>query len=358
MNKKGFTLIELIAIIVVLGIIMTIVAVSVSDNVDKSKKESVSELAKNYAESVRSMRANGELNYEPKKDEVLIIPYNQIKILDITNSNATGYGKILPSYCFVGVMNKNNNYLYFINQVDESFHILDRINYNNLSKEDVQASEDILANLAQVTAPLSSFNISYDGNDYALKGVRVEFFANYKKESNLFITSFDLKDIDVNFKGRLSLYNWSNPSETIEMKVEKNELGVLSNKTYTLKKLDANSMWIAVDSNNETLSVGGKILKIDVKGVRSDSVIFDLYLDDELIYDSIDSTVNTTLTGYYTPDSSYLTSNAQIKGNIAAYDNYAVSDIPLATDNEFTINGIKYVITGSKIQYIIVKKVV
>lgn len=358
MNKKGFTLVELISMIVILGIIMVIVVVSVSDNIETSRDESFIELGKNYAESVRVMRSNGELLYEPKSNEAVIIPYAQIKNLNLTNPELTGYGKILPSYCFIGVINKNNNYSYFINQVDESYHILDRVNNNTVTREDVQASEDVLSNLAQVTAPLSSFSVEYNNSNYTFKGARVEFSANYKKENNLFVTSFDLVNRGIVFKGTIALHNWQNESnKTITMKIEKKELGILnSNKTYTFKKPSQSDMWIAVDSYDNPLNVGGKTLQIDIKSVGNDYVVFDLYLDDMIVYEGILTTTKTTLSGYYTDDNSYISSNAKLKGNIISYDNYAASNIPLATDNEFTIDGIKYTITGSEVKYIIVNK--
>ena len=359
MNKKGFTLIELIATIVVLGVIMTIVVVSITGNINSSKDDSFVNLGKNYAESVRAMRSNGELYYEPKTDEAVLIPYEQVKGLEINNSDVTGYGKILPSYCFISVLNKNNNYLYYINQVDESYHILDRKENNNVSKDDIEASEDILSNLAQVKTPLSSFHINYDGNNYSLKGVRVEFLSKYKKESNKFITNFDLIDRGITFKGRLSLYNWTSndSSKKIELKIDNNKIGELSNKTYTFKREQngAYGIWKAVDTSGNQLFVNGKTLEIDVRVIDNEFVVFDLRIDNQITYEGVTTTSDVILSGYYTGDSSYSLSNAQIKGNITAYDNY-VNGIPLSSNNEFTIDGIKYLVNSSRIQYIVVKK--
>ena len=38
-NNKGFTLVELLAVIVILGVIITIVTLNVGNSLDRSKKE-------------------------------------------------------------------------------------------------------------------------------------------------------------------------------------------------------------------------------------------------------------------------------------------------------------------------------
>ena len=357
MNKKGFTLIELLSIIIILSVIMTIAVVSISDNINKSKEDSFVNLAKNYAESARSLRANGKLLYEPKNGEAIIIPYDQLNDLDITNSSSTGYGKILPSYCFVGIMNKNNNYLYYVNQVDESYHILDGIEYNSMTNNDIESSEEILSTLAQIRSPLTSFNIDYGDSNYQIKGVRVEFYAKYKQESNTSITSFDLTDRNTTFKGKLYLYNMesNDSSKRIELKVENSKSIFLHNKLYTFKDIpnDNTTDMVAVDSFGQALKINNKKLKINIKAVTENSVSFDLLADNEIIYENVNTTADTILSGYYTIDNSYQSSNAMIKGSISSYDNYVNSNV---NNIEYTINGIKYLLNGSTIKYIIVKK--
>ena len=53
MNKKGFTLIELIAVVIVLGILMIIAIPSVSTLVDNSRKKAYLDIAQTYVDAVR-----------------------------------------------------------------------------------------------------------------------------------------------------------------------------------------------------------------------------------------------------------------------------------------------------------------
>jgi type IV pilus assembly protein PilA len=137
MNKKGFTLIEILAVIVIIGITATIGIAAVSRNITKSRDASVVDLAKNYAEGARTMKAKDNFYYEPKNGEAIIIPYSGIEGVDIENGEETAYGAIIPSYCFIGIANNGGNFYYYINQADESYHIINGVEYNSLDQDDI-----------------------------------------------------------------------------------------------------------------------------------------------------------------------------------------------------------------------------
>ena len=161
MNKKGFTLIEILAVIVIIGIISTIGIISVTRNIAESRDATVVDLAKNYAEGARTLRGKGDLYYEPKNGEAVVIPYEHVNGTEIENKDETGYGEIMPSYCFVGIVNNNNNYTYYVNQLDESFHFLDRVEYNNVTKDDILVGTEEMArvSLIELKAPYNDFYI-------------------------------------------------------------------------------------------------------------------------------------------------------------------------------------------------------
>lgn len=362
MNKKGFTLIELLAVIVILGIVTTIVITIVSDSINSSKDESVIELAKNYAESARVMRSNDSLYYEPKNNEATIIPYNQITGTEISNKDKTAYGEIIPSYCFIGIVNNNNKYSYYINQVDQGSRILNGSNYNSVSKDDiiVGAEQTQSNNMKELTTPYTTFNITYNNDIYNIKAVGVKFNAKYKQDStNYFRTSFDLKDQNIKFKGNLTLYNYNSNNKEVKMELESNQIGELSNTTYTFKKTTSGALgiWTAVDDSNRTLHLYGKELKINIKTIESYYVSFDLLLDSEIIYSGVNSSMYVPLYGYFTNDSSYVLTNYAVKGNISLYDGYATTGLfPNTNTNEVSVDGIDYTVDSSEVLYLVVKK--
>ena len=57
---------------------------------------------------------------------------------------------------------------------------------------------------------------------------------------------------------------------------------------------------------------------------------------------------NVSLYGYYTRDSSYISANAHVKGNIASYDSFVASG-----SNKITYNNVEYTVSSSEIMYII-----
>lgn len=362
MNKKGFTLIELLAVIVILGIITTIVITIVTDSINSSKDESVVELAKNYAESARVMKSNDSLYYEPKNNEATIIPYEQITGTEISNKDKTAYGNIIPSYCFVGIVNNNNKYSYYINQVDQGSRILNGADYNNVSKDDIiVGAEQVTSNdLKELVPPYSTFSISYNNSNYNIKALGVKFNAKYKQNSsNYFRTSFDLKDQNIKFKGKLTLYNWTSSNREMKLSLESNQIGELSNTTYTFKKTTSGALgiWTAVDDSNRTLHLYGKELKVNIKAMDSYYVSFDLLLDNEIIYSGVNSSIYVPLYGYFTNDSSYALTNYAVKGNISLYDGFATTGVfPNTNTKEVSVDGIDYVVDSGDVLYLVVKK--
>jgi len=361
MNKKGFTLIELLATIVVFGIISIFAITSITDSISSSKDESVVNLGKNYAEAARLMRAQDLLYYVPKKDEAVIIPYSEIIGTEISNKDKTAYGEIFPSYSYIGILNNNNNFSYYITQVDESYHLLNKVEYNSANRNDVISSEDAYNDITEIKAPFTNFNISYGNNTYNIKGLRVEYSAKYVQESNKLRTAFDLSDRKIKFKGEIILYNWTtnNSNRKIELNIENNQLNYLDNKVYTLKKATDGytGIWTAVNSDNTTLKVNGKELKVNIQMVDNGKIFFDFILGDSTLYSGITSSEDVLLSGYYTPDSSYILSNAQIKGVINTYDYFVqTGNLSGTTNNVVTIKSVNYRVNSSKVKCIIVKK--
>ena len=362
MNKKGFTLIELLALIIIIGVIATISIIAVTDSISRSKDESVVELARNYSESARAMRNQDKLPYDPKKGEALIIPYSEINGIDISHNEVTGYGKILPSYCYVGIVNNNDKYSYYINQVDESYHLINRIEINSLTKDDVLSGIDDMSmnDIKEIKTPLNNFSIGLGNNNYNIKAIGVEYDANFVNDNSLFSTSFDLTKQGIKFKGVMKFYNYSasQSASKLELTITSNDLALLDNKTYLLKKkTNSTNRWIVANENATPVSVKGKPVEIVVQSKNNNGINFDFIIDNKTIYESVSSTIKAPLYGYFSKDNSYLLSSAKIKGSINEYDNYSLTGVFQSTGNKnITIDGVKYLVNGSKISYLVLKK--
>lgn len=130
-NKKGFTLVELLAVIVVLAIVMGIAAVAITNVLDSTRKNAYVASAKQYIEGAKSlveaevvdrMFATGETTYLKKceKDQPYDITIANIKLksggdspygaaFDTTNSKVVV--KVTDSNC--------STFEYSIYMVDE-----------------------------------------------------------------------------------------------------------------------------------------------------------------------------------------------------------------------------------------------
>ncbi len=144
MNKKGFTLIEILAVIVIIGIISAIGIAAVSQNIENSRKSAFINLARNYAESARAMRAEDRLPYEPKKNEAVLLPVEFLDGTQIENNEdfPTPYGNLILSSSYVVVTyekidGKPKTYNYYVTLLDDTLHGIDMVNSNELDEENI-----------------------------------------------------------------------------------------------------------------------------------------------------------------------------------------------------------------------------
>src|SRR5574344_691561 len=107
MNKKGFTLVELLAVIVILGVIALIVTPIVTGVIKKSKDSAAIDSSYQYEEAAKLYAAEATGNNKN------LIYSNMVRVLDVTGTTASGgyikankdgdiaYGLILDDRCVV-----------------------------------------------------------------------------------------------------------------------------------------------------------------------------------------------------------------------------------------------------------------
>ena len=341
MNKKGFTLIEILAVIVIIGITATIGIAAVSRNITKSRDSSVVDLAKNYAEGARTMKAKDNFYYEPKNGEAIIIPYSGIEGVDIENGEETAYGAIIPSYCFIGIANNGGNFYYYINQVDESYHIINGVEYNSLDQDDIISGAENLveSGVKELKAPYNSFSVKYGDSTYTIKGVRVRYTTKFETVG---LTSFDAKTA----RGKLKI-----ESNKVTLTIDGSEHLPLPKGTYTFTTQTTGTGYQKVwKSTSDTKSIG-------IKAQSNDEVVFDILINDKVFLGDIKSTSTEYLSGYYTKDATFASSNANHKGNITLFDTYKqTGKFSNAQGNVITYNENRYVVKEAEVLYVVVKK--
>ncbi len=163
MNNKGYTLIEILAVILLIAVVSTIAVISVSSNIDFSKRSSYVTSARQYIEKVSEARAKDRL-HDIKSGEALIIPIEKYK-LDTSDDFSTPFGKLLLDYCYVVMTNNNNHYAYYIFMLDDKKNGIVGVEYSKLDSDSVVDGVESIIGFGNIN---SSSRIVLDGTNYVL----------------------------------------------------------------------------------------------------------------------------------------------------------------------------------------------
>lgn len=118
-NKKGFTLIEILAVIIILGVIMTIAVPNVLSMIDRNKKDTFIEHAKMMATQAEyTIRKDVSIEY-PSEGKAIILTLEYLNTSDISESPyGTMYDK---TRSFVAVVNESvdglTEYKYYVHLI-------------------------------------------------------------------------------------------------------------------------------------------------------------------------------------------------------------------------------------------------
>ncbi len=113
-TKKAFTLIELLAVIIILGVLMIVAIPAVTSYIQNSRKSSYVTTAQNVMSGARTMVNSGKLDvYDP--DTTYYIPY---KMIQVENAVQSPYGDIEKAY--VVVVREGDGFNYYWTCIDSS----------------------------------------------------------------------------------------------------------------------------------------------------------------------------------------------------------------------------------------------
>lgn len=137
--KKGFTLIEMIAVVIILGIVLLIAVPAVTSYI-KGSNDSV------YVNSMSSYLQQVKMDYSEKqygpyinKGEIMVVPLKNIK-LDKGNTDSSPYGKIVYSQSYVLIERSTNGVKYYVTVLDKTSKGFvdvreDEMNNNSVKKD-------------------------------------------------------------------------------------------------------------------------------------------------------------------------------------------------------------------------------
>lgn len=160
-KKNGFTLVEIIAVIIIIGIVLIIAIPAVSKYINNSNKASFAADAQGFIENVRSEYEMEYYGKFIKSDELMIVP---IEYIDFEKglSKEGPFGDYDLSKSYILIAPERNGYQFYATIIDVNGIGVVMKSNNELSKNSV---ENELTDRVTSWAAYKSGSLRFDYND-------------------------------------------------------------------------------------------------------------------------------------------------------------------------------------------------
>ena len=140
MNRKGFTLVELLGVVVILSIVLTIAIPAASNYIDSSKREAFADVLSEYVDAVRKGIASEDYTAPIDSNQVLIVSLESIP-LDKGKFSSSFDSEWVKSKSYVAVVNtgtpNNIEYTYLVAGQDKDRHAIPLMNIDDVNRSEV-----------------------------------------------------------------------------------------------------------------------------------------------------------------------------------------------------------------------------
>lgn len=162
-KKNGFTLIEILAVIIILGILLVIAVPSVSKYINDSRKEAYITTITNYSKSYLGIK----LDQKPTKGQALVVPLEAIPMENGPAKSPFGDFDFEKSY-FVAV-NELSGYIFYIFCIDSSGYNLYSEDVTNLNVDMLNTSKHDFLSISEIrsgsTLKVGDYSLVISGNN-------------------------------------------------------------------------------------------------------------------------------------------------------------------------------------------------
>ena len=177
MNKKAFTLIELLAVIVILGVLLAIAVPSVSRYISVSKKSTYIDNAQSYASTARDQAMLGTYKFPVNTNEATVIYFDDIaEYLDKGGKNSPYGSAYQKTKSFVVIANtktaEDPKYEYYIAAIDNDGYGIGTLSGTTATAEVIAYNDLTTGNIIQLTA---SAGVTVSDNKVTVKGKTTAF---------------------------------------------------------------------------------------------------------------------------------------------------------------------------------------
>ena len=174
-NKKGFTLIEWLAVIVILGIILAFAIPAVAQYISSSKKGTYIANARSYATAARyALNLNdGEFAAPVNNGDAIVISFKELEPHLESGGKKSPYGGVyIDEFSYVVVVNSGTaekpRFLYYIAALDEKgygigveeLNSAKPIQYDDLSEKNIRQLGKVGASVSSIVANIDEVTIS------------------------------------------------------------------------------------------------------------------------------------------------------------------------------------------------------
>lgn len=169
-KKNGFTLIEMIAVIIILGIIMVITVPAVQKYILNSNRASYAADIQAFIENIKAEYEMNDYGQLVKEDEVMIVPIEHIEF-EKGQSEESPFGAYDMSRSYIMIIPERNGYQFYANIVDANGIGVSMQTSSEISQDTIQE------NLSPVVKTWKSYTsasniFSYQGKNYSMCEIR------------------------------------------------------------------------------------------------------------------------------------------------------------------------------------------
>ena len=136
-DKKGFTLIEIIAVIVILGIIMLIAVPSVTNQILLSKKNAYATNVKSFLESADSSYREKHYGDYLEDREIIVAPLDSLK-MDVDDLQKSPFGAYDKNRSYIVIKPTTNNFKSYAIVRDAASYGIVGVSYEDISKDSIK----------------------------------------------------------------------------------------------------------------------------------------------------------------------------------------------------------------------------
>lgn len=161
MKNKGFTLVELLAVIVILGVLLTIGTISITAIINNSRKQTFVDSAKNFIAATRQIAADNPGRFYPQD-------LGSSNIVYVKDLPVTGGGSAMSPYnceydydkSFVRIENTKAGYDFYISLIDKEGHAI--------TEKDGDTYKDVKENELDVSKIIQDSGVTYVLTSYGI----------------------------------------------------------------------------------------------------------------------------------------------------------------------------------------------